>query len=391
MAPTEILAEQHFINIKNQFEGVNFLDFSNNVISITMPGFMKRGMVVGLLLGNQPAKEKKLIQKLINNREIDLIIGTHSLFQENFKPEKMGLVVVDEQHKFGVSQRDILLNKSKISHLLSMSATPIPRSLALTLYGDLDISTLKKVPEGRKKINTKWCKNPKEKIDAYKNISKEITNGRQVFIVCPLIHKSEKLNATSIEEKLIELSESSLANFRIDVLHGEMSMNKKSLVMDNFKRKKFDILLATPVIEVGVDIPNATCMLIESADRFGLAQLHQIRGRVGRGSFKSYCYVFSNNLSEISTDRLSSFEQSADGFDLAEIDLKIRGPGDYIGSRQSGVNEISYEMITNQEMLNSSKIWAIKILGKNYILKDKYEQLRLELQKRFDSSSIGIS
>ena len=356
-----------------------------------MPGFMKRGMVVGLLLGNQPAKEKKLIQKLINNREIDLIIGTHSLFQENFKPEKMGLVVVDEQHKFGVSQRDILLNKSKISHLLSMSATPIPRSLALTLYGDLDISTLKKVPEGRKKINTKWCKNPNEKKDAYKNISKEITNGRQVFIVCPLIHKSEKLNATSIEEKLIELSESSLANFRIDVLHGEMSMNKKSLVMDNFKRKKFDILLATPVIEVGVDIPNATCMLIESADRFGLAQLHQLRGRVGRGSFKSYCYVFSNNLSEISTDRLSSFEKSTDGFDLAEIDLKIRGPGDYIGSRQSGVNEISYEMITNQEMLNLSKDWAIKILGKDYILKGRYEQLQLELFKRFDSSSLGIS
>jgi ATP-dependent DNA helicase RecG len=391
MAPTEILAEQHFINIKNQFEGVNFLDFSNNVISITMPGFMKRGMVVGLLLGNQPAKEKKLIQKLINNREIDLIIGTHSLFQENFKPEKMGLVVVDEQHKFGVSQRDILVNKSKISHLLSMSATPIPRSLALTLFGDLDISTLRKVPEGRKKINTKWCKNPKEKIDAYKNISKEIKNGRQVFIVCPLIHKSDKLNATSIEEKFIEISESILANFRIDVLHGEMSMNEKSLVMDNFKRKNFDILLATPVIEVGVDIPNATCMLIESADRFGLAQLHQIRGRVGRGPFKSHCYIFSNNLSETSTERLSSFEKSTDGFDLAEIDLKIRGPGDYIGSRQSGVNEISYEMITNQEMLNLSKDWAIKILGKDYILKGKHEQLQLELRKRFDSSSIGIS
>ncbi len=391
MAPTEILAEQHFINIKNQFEGINFLDFSNNVISITMPGFMKRGMVVGLLLGNQPAKEKILIQKLINNREIDLIIGTHSLFQENFKPKKMGLVVVDEQHKFGVSQRDILVNKSKISHLLSMSATPIPRSLALTLYGDLDISTLKKVPKGRKKINTKWCKNPEEKVDAYKNIAKEIRNGRQVFIVCPLIHKSEKLNATSIEEKLSELSESQLSNFRIEVLHGEMNMNKKSSVMDNFKRNKFDILLATPVIEVGVDIPNATCILVESADRFGLAQLHQIRGRVGRGTYKSYCYIFSNNISEISTERLSSFEKSSDGFDLAEIDLKIRGPGDYIGSKQSGMNEISYEMISNQEMLNASKSWANKILEKDYLLKERHRQLKLELQKRFDSSSIGIS
>ena len=391
MSPTEILAQQHYINVKNQFRGTNFLDFSNNVISVEMPGIMQRRIGVALLLGSHPLSEKKLIQKLINNGEIDLIIGTHSLFQENFKPPRMGFSVVDEQHRFGVEQRDSLVNKSKVPHLLSMSATPIPRSLALTLFGDLDISTLKDIPSGRKGIETTWCKNKEDKDTAYRKVIEEINAGRQAFIVCPLIHKSEKLNHISVEEKMTELLSTELSKFSIEILHGEMSMEKKSDVMNRFKKNEFNILLATPVIEVGVDIPNATCMIIESSDRFGLSGLHQIRGRVGRGSEKSFCYLFSNNISEEARERLNAFENSKDGFDLSETDLKIRGPGDYVGSKQSGVSGMSYEMINDTETLELSRLWALKILGDNKYSNPEYNKLRLEFEDRFAPFDTGLS
>jgi len=391
MAPTEILAEQHFINIKEQFEGNNYLDFSNKVISIKMPGIMERGMVVALLTGSHTSSEKKLIHKLVNNREIDLVVGTHALFQEDFNPAKLGLVVVDEQHRFGVSQRDALVKKSKVSHLLSMSATPIPRSLALTLYGDLEVSTLRNCPEGRKEIDTLWCREDQEKKEAYLKIYNEIESGKQAFIVCPLIHKSEKIDSISVEEMVIELKNSMLKEVKMDVLHGEMSMEEKSIIMNRFKNNEFSLLVATPVIEVGVDIPNATCVVIESADRFGLAQLHQIRGRVGRGTEKSYCYLFTRNISENADERLDSFEKTKNGFDLAEADLKIRGPGDYIGSKQSGMNDISYEMINDNETLLDSRKWATRIVNSKRNLGTEYENLREEFKKRFDFTDVGIS
>ena len=391
MAPTEILAEQHFINIKEQFDGNNYLDFSNKVVSIKMPGIMERGMIVALLTGNQPPSEKKLIYKLVNNREIDLVIGTHALFQEDFNPTKLGLVVVDEQHRFGVSQRDALVKKSKVPHLLSMSATPIPRSLALTLYGDLEVSTLRNCPKGRKEIDTLWCRKDQDKDGAYLKIYNEIKSGRQAFIVCPLIHKSEKIDSISVEEKIIDLKNSILKEVKIEVLHGEMNMEEKSEIMNRFKNNEFSLLVATPVIEVGVDIPNATCVIIESADRFGLAQLHQIRGRVGRGTEKSYCYLFTRNISENADERLNSFEKTKNGFDLAETDLKIRGPGDYIGSKQSGMNDISYEMINDNETLSDSRKWATRIVNSNRNLGIEYNNLREEFKKRFDFTNAGIS
>ena len=391
MAPTEILAEQHYLNVIKNFKGEPFLDYDKSISKIQLPGLLKKQIVVGLLIGSQAPNHKKLVYKLIENREIDLIIGTHTLFQENFKPYNLSYVVVDEQHRFGVNQRDELLKKTNIPHILSMSATPIPRSLALTIYGDLDISSIKQVPSIRKPIDTKWCRNEDDKLDAYKKVIDEIRKGNQAFIVCPLIHKSEKINAVSIEEIKNEIKNSYLSEIKYDFLHGEMDINEKSRVMENFKNKFFDLLIATPVIEVGVDIPNATCIIIESSDRFGMAQLHQIRGRVGRSDKKSYCYLFTRNLSEESVERLDLFRKTKDGFDLAEADLKLRGPGDYIGSRQSGISDISYKMISDETTLKISRKWARNIVLSKIKLGSKYNGLREEYKKRFRDISSGIS
>lgn len=391
MAPTEILAEQHYLNIIKNFNGENFLDFDKSINKITLPGLLKKGIVVGLLTGSQSSKYKKLIYKLIENREVDLVIGTHTLFQENFKPYNLSYVVIDEQHRFGVNQRDELLKKTKIPHILSMSATPIPRSLALTIYGDLNISSIKKVPAIRKPIKTRWCRNEDEKLNAYEKVLIEVNKGNQAFIVCPLIHKSEKINAVSIEEIREDLLSSRLNKVKYDFLHGEMDINEKSQIMENFKNKHFDLLIATPVIEVGVDIPNATCIIIESADRFGMAQLHQIRGRVGRSDKKSYCYLFTRNLSEESVERLSLFKNTKNGFDLAEADLKLRGPGDYIGSRQSGISDISYKMISDEDTLKISRNWADSIVFSKIKLGSEYNSLRNEYKKRFKGTNSGLS
>ena len=391
MAPTEILAEQHYLNIIKNFNGENFLDFDKSINKITLPGLLKKGIVVGLLTGSQSSKYKKLIYKLIENREVDLVIGTHTLFQENFKPYNLSYVVIDEQHRFGVNQRDELLKKTKIPHILSMSATPIPRSLALTIYGDLNISSIKKVPAIRKPIKTRWCRNDDEKLNAYEKVLIEVNKGNQAFIVCPLIHKSEKINAVSIEEIREDLLSSRLNKVKYDFLHGEMDINEKSQIMENFKNKHFDLLIATPVIEVGVDIPNATCIIIESADRFGMAQLHQIRGRVGRSDKKSYCYLFTRNLSEESVERLSLFKNTKNGFDLAEADLKLRGPGDYIGSRQSGISDISYKMISDEDTLKISRNWANSIVFSKIKLGSEYNSLRNEYKKRFKGTNSGLS
>ena len=391
MAPTEILAEQHYLNIIKNFNGENFLDFDKSINKITLPGLLKKGIVVGLLTGSQSSNYKKLIYKLIENREVDLVIGTHTLFQENFKPYNLSYVVIDEQHRFGVNQRDELLKKTKIPHILSMSATPIPRSLALTIYGDLNISSIKKVPAIRKPIKTRWCRNEDEKLNAYEKVLIEVNKGNQAFIVCPLIHKSEKINAVSIEEIREDLLSSSLNKVKYDFLHGEMDINEKSQIMENFKNKHFDLLIATPVIEVGVDIPNATCIIIESADRFGMAQLHQIRGRVGRSDKESYCYLFTRNLSEESVERLSLFKNTKNGFDLAEADLKLRGPGDYIGSRQSGISDISYKMISDEDTLKISRNWANSIVFSKIKLGSEYNSLRNEYKKRFKDTNSGLS
>ena len=391
MAPTEILAEQHYLNVIKNFKGEPFLDYDKSISKIALPGLLNKQIVVGLLIGSQTPKHKKLVYKLIENREIDLIIGTHTLFQENLKPYNLSYVVVDEQHRFGVNQRDELLKKTNIPHILSMSATPIPRSLALTIYGDLDISSIKQVPSIRKPIDTKWCRTEDEKFVAYQKVIDEIRKGNQAFIVCPLIHKSEKINAVSIEEIKDEIKNSKLSKIKYDFLHGEMDINEKSHVMENFKNKNFDLLIATPVIEVGVDIPNATCIIIESSDRFGMAQLHQIRGRVGRSDKKSYCYLFTRNLSEESVQRLDLFRKTKDGFDLAEADLKLRGPGDYIGSRQSGISDISYKMISDETTLKISRKWAKNIVLSKIKLGSKYNDLREEYKKRFKDISSGVS
>ena len=225
------------------------------------------------------------------------------------------------------------------------------------------------------------CRNDDEKLNAYEKVLIEVNKGNQAFIVCPLIHKSEKINAVSIEEIREDLLSSSLNKVKYDFLHGEMDINEKSQIMENFKNKHFDLLIATPVIEVGVDIPNATCIIIESADRFGMAQLHQIRGRVGRSDKESYCYLFTRNLSEESVERLSLFKNTKNGFDLAEADLKLRGPGDYIGSRQSGISDISYKMISDEDTLKISRNWAESIVFSKIKLGSEYNSLRNEYKK----------
>jgi len=338
MAPTQILAQQHF-------------DTLNNLL--------------------QPFKVRiSLITSAITEKDLgrcDIFVGTHSLIHQKINIDKVALVVIDEQHKFGVEQREHLvkkIGKKNISpHVLTMTATPIPRTVALTFYGDLDLSTLNETPEGRQKITT-WVV-PKEKRDnAYKWIDKNIQKiGSQVFIVCPLIEESESETLKDIRSvtKEYQSLKKIFKGRKLGLLHGKLKMEEKNKVVDDFRSRKLDILVATPVVEVGIDIPNATIMVIEAADRFGLAQLHQLRGRVGRSDIKSYCLLFYQNEGEKSKARLSAMEKGISGFELAELDLKLRGPGEIFGLRQSGIPELKIASWTDIDLIKKAKEAAEEI------------------------------
>lgn len=326
MAPTEILAVQHFLSVKEKFE--------------------KLGVRVELLTGSFKGKTKEKLLNDIKEGNVDIVIGTHALIEENVYFKKLGLIIIDEQHRFGVVQRKLLRDKGVLANLVVMSATPIPRSLALSIYGDLDVSVIDELPPGRKPIKTKWISNDEDSDIMYDFIGKKLSQGRQAYFIAPLIEESEKLAAKSTEELYEEVSKK-LPMYKIGVLHGRMKNSEKDEVMKRFKNRELDILVSTTVIEVGVDVPNAIIMVINNSERFGLSALHQLRGRVGRGEYQSYCFLVSKTENATSKARLQIMEETQDGFKIAEEDLKLRKSGEIFGTKQSGFSDLKFTDIVH--------------------------------------------
>ncbi|MDD5127713.1 MAG: ATP-dependent DNA helicase RecG, partial [Dehalococcoidales bacterium] len=352
MAPTEILARQHFATISGLLSRLGEPQGDEYVQGY--PGFLSRPMAVALLTGELANSRKQEIQQRINNGEIDIVIGTHAIIQKEVAFQKLGLAVVDEQHRFGVEQRSALRQKGFNPHMLVMTATPIPRTLALTLYGDLDLSVINELPPGRQMVKTKWLQ-PNQRESAYAFLRKQVAAGHQAFIICPLIEESEAIVAQAATAEYERLSRDVFPDLRLGLLHGKISAAEKDDVMRRFHDGVVDILVATPVVEVGIDIPNATVMMIESAERFGLSQLHQFRGRVGRGTAQSYCLLMAENPSEIGRQRLDIIEKVQDGFLLAEEDLKLRGPGEFFGTRQSGLPDLRMARLSDTALLELAR------------------------------------
>lgn len=356
MAPTELLAEQHAQSIGAMLEPF--------------------GIRTVLLTGSLRQRERSMGRSAIENGEAMVAIGTHALIQEEVSFARLGLVIVDEQHRFGVEQRDILRQKGYHPHMLVMTATPIPRTLALTVYGDLDVSVIDQLPPGRQKIITRWRSGARRE-EAYRLIAQQVSEGRQVFIICPLIEESESLAVRAATAEYERLSRDVFPELRLGLLHGAMKAAEKDQVMRRFRDGGLDILVATSVIEVGIDVPNATVMVIEDADRFGLSQLHQFRGRVGRGIHQSYCYVLSADASIQAQERLEVFQMTDDGFRLAEADLKLRGPGDFFGVRQSGVPELRMADLSDTRLVELSRSLAAKLWESDpYLRKPEHAALR---------------
>lgn len=330
MAPTEILASQH----------------AETLDKLLTP----LGLKVALLTGGVKGKSREILYKNIESAEVDVVVGTHALIQDSVVFKKLGFVVIDEQHRFGVEQRQRLLKKAHLMpHLLSMTATPIPRSLALTVYGELDISVIDELPSGRKSIITKiWSPNSRQKL--YETVDKQIEAGRQAYIICNLIEDNPDNEVKSVKAEYDKLRNSHFKHRSIGLMHGKLKPDEKNMVMEKFSRGEYDILVSTTVVEVGVDVPNATIIIIENADRFGLAQLHQLRGRVGRGSHQSYCYLI-NSTSQQPTQRLKEVEKSSDGFYLAEVDLKLRGPGEIYGRMQHGALNLQIANLSDTKLI----------------------------------------
>ena len=364
MVPTAILAKQHFENFKK------VLDDFNIKCEILVSGTAK--------------KQKEIILEKIKNGEIDIIIGTHALLEENVEFNKLGLVVTDEQHRFGVRQRSIINSKGDNPDILVMSATPIPRTLALILYGDLDISIIDELPPNRQKIDTFAVTYSKE--DRVNNfIKQQINEGRQAYVVCPLVEESDEINAKSVMEIAEKYKNEIFKEYRVEYLHGKMNKKDKDSIMEKFKNGDIDILISTTVIEVGVDVPNSTIMLIENAERFGLATLHQLRGRVGRGIHKSYCILKYKGSGENSRERMKIMVETNDGFKISEKDLELRGSGEFFGTKQHGIPEFKIaNLFQDIEMLKSVQSLAIKILQDDeYLEKEENKPLLKSINKKF--------
>lgn len=345
MAPTEILAKQHFLTFQK------YLQHSH--------------VRVSLLTGGTNPRHRKDDLEQIKIGQVDLVIGTHALIEEAVQFKRLGLVVIDEQHKFGVIQRLKLKKKGICPDVLIMTATPIPRTLSLTLFGDLDISILDEMPPGRTPVKTIWIPKDKEK-DAYSFIDKEIANGRQVFIVYPLVEESESFDVKSAITEAGRLQHEVFPNRRVGLLHGQMKPAEKDKVMMDFKEKRYDILVSTVIIEVGIDIPNATIMVIVHAERFGLSQLHQLRGRIGRGGEQSYCLLFGNPNNYVSSERLKIMTRTCDGFKIAEMDFRLRGPGEFFGTRQHGLPELKIsDLLKDFPILKKVRNDAFELVSKD--------------------------
>jgi len=368
MAPTEILANQHYLGIKERLE--------------------KIGLRVELLTSSIKGKKKNEILEGMANGDIDIVIGTHSLIEDDVIFKKLGLIVIDEQHRFGVNQRNKLREKGFLGNLLVMSATPIPRSLALSIYGDLDLSIIDELPPGRTPIKTKWIANDEDLEKMYDFIHKKVNAGNQAYFVAPLIETSDKMALKSVD-KVSEEIERKFSNKKIGIIHGKMKAKEKDEVMLKFKNKEYDILIATTVIEVGIDVPASTIMTIYNAERFGLSALHQLRGRVGRGSKQSYCFLISNSITENSKQRLSIMEETEDGFRIAEEDLKLRNSGEIFGLRQSGFSDLKFiDIIYDVKTIKLVRDECIKYLKEH---KGEIENiyLKYDIEQKFFDIQVG--
>ncbi len=368
MAPTEVLAEQHYRKLVSWF----------NLLHLP----------VELLTGSTLTKKRRQIHSQLETGELPLLVGTHALIQDPVNFQRLGLVVIDEQHRFGVQQRARLQQKGQSPHVLTMTATPIPRTLALTLHGDLDVSQIDELPPGRQQINTTVLSG-KERSHAYDLMRREIAQGRQAYIVLPLIEESEKLDVRSAVEEHQRLSETIFPEFQVGLLHGRMNSAEKDEALNAFRDNQTQIIVSTTVIEVGVDVPNATVMMIENAERFGLSQLHQLRGRVGRGSHQSYCLLMSGSKTDTAKQRLGVLEQSQDGFFISEMDMRFRGPGEVLGRRQSGLADFALaSLVEDQDVLNLARDAAEKVILRD----EKLESLPLirdELEYRYSKLMAG--
>lgn len=373
MAPTEILAKQHMESFKDFFEGT--------------------GIRVEVLTGSSTKKEAREILEDLASGQVDILIGTHALIEDRVEFASLGLVIADEQHRFGVNQRGRLTSKSENPDVLVMTATPIPRTLALILYGDLDISIIDELPPGRKPIETLAIEKRKRESYYMSKVRSEIEKGRQVYVVCPLVEESETLDLKSASEVYDELRYDFFKDLRVGLLHGKMKASEKDQVMEAFKNHELDILVSTTVIEVGVNVPNASLMIIENAERFGLAQLHQLRGRVGRGSEKSYCTLIYGSKTEICRHRMAIMEETNDGFKISEKDLELRGPGDFFGTRQHGLPELRVaNLFKHMKILRLVQKEAREIYAQDPALRVKdNEGIRLKIEEMFKSIGGNIS
>lgn len=373
MAPTEILAKQHMESFKDFFEGT--------------------GIRVEVLTGSSTKKEAREILEDLASGQVDILIGTHALIEDRVEFASLGLVITDEQHRFGVNQRGRLTSKSENPDVLVMTATPIPRTLALILYGDLDISIIDELPPGRKPIETLAIEKRKRESYYMSKVRSEIEKGRQVYVVCPLVEESETLDLKSASEVYDELRYDFFKDLRVGLLHGKMKASEKDQVMEAFKNHELDILVSTTVIEVGVNVPNASLMIIENAERFGLAQLHQLRGRVGRGSEKSYCTLIYESKTEICRHRMAIMEETNNGFKISEKDLELRGPGDFFGTRQHGLPELRVaNLFKHMKILRLVQKEAREIYAQDPALRVKdNEGIRLKIEEMFKSIGGNIS
>ena len=372
LAPTEILAEQHYKSFREHF---------NNV-----------GIEVGLLIGKMKPKDKASLLEKVSNSEINVVIGTHALLQENVIFNDLGLIIIDEQHRFGVSHRKKIIDKGLNADMLSMTATPIPRTLAITIHGDMDISVIDELPNNRAKVKTKVISQSKIS-STYDFMIKEMKNNNQCFIVYPIIEESEKLDLKAAITAFELLKDTVFKNFNIGYIDGRMKKDERDLQMFNFLNKKSQCLISTTVIEVGIDIPNATVMLIENADRFGLSQLHQLRGRIGRGHKNGYCFLVKSK--EDTTKRLKILEQTSDGFIIADEDLKIRGPGEFFGTRQHGYLKTGLADFYNDGIIiRNARSQAFKLIKNDPKLENKEHNsinsiLSEQYQSMLDLINIG--
>jgi ATP-dependent DNA helicase RecG len=357
MAPTEVLAEQHYRTfctlLSDGEEGLWREVFS--------PGYLDRPLRVTLLRGSLRSAEKGAAQDRIARGETDIAIGTQALIQGEVSFQRLGLVVVDEQHRFGVEQRAALRQKGASPHVLVMTATPIPRTLALTVYGDLDLTVLDEMPPGRPPVKTHRLR-PDQRQQAYDFLHKHVDAGRQAYVICPLVEESEAVAARAAVQEHERLCSEVFPDLRVGLLHGRMTPGEKDAVMRAFRDGGLDVLVSTAVVEVGIDVPNATVMLVEGADRFGLAQLHQFRGRVRRSSEQAYCLLLSENPSEEAQERLRIMEAIHDGSELAEEDLRLRGPGEYFGTRQSGLPDLKVARLTDVALIERARAEATRML-----------------------------